>query len=41
MVESASPYSKGPGLGGDFIREALDKFIVSHAAEFMPVAFPE
>src|SRR5208283_5506918 len=26
---------------GDFIREALDKFIVSHAAEFMPVAFPE
>jgi len=26
---------------GDFIREALDKFIVSHAAEFMPVAFQE
>jgi hypothetical protein len=23
----------------DFIREALDKFIVSHAAEFMPVIF--
>jgi hypothetical protein len=23
----------------DFIREALDKFIVSHAAEFMPVLF--